>query len=93
VSWPTAFETGFDHAKSISANADELRPPAGVFVIARLHGQPIGCGALKVKDRKIGRRILEKLEALAQELGVRKLRLETNRSLKEAQALYRKCGS
>ena len=48
------FETGFDPAKSISANVDELTPPAGVFVFARLGGQPIGCGALKVKDRHIG---------------------------------------
>ena len=40
------FETGFDPAKSISANVDELTPPAGVFVFARLGGQPIGCGAL-----------------------------------------------
>ena len=30
--------------------------------------------------------------AFARELGVRTLRLETNRTLKEAQALYRKCG-
>jgi DNA-binding MarR family transcriptional regulator/N-acetylglutamate synthase-like GNAT family acetyltransferase len=103
------FKTGFDPAKSISANADELTPPAGVFVIARLGGQPIGCGALKVKDRNIGelkrmwvrtdarglgvgRRVLETLEALARELGLSTLRLETNRSLNEAQALYRKCG-
>ena len=103
------FKTGFDPAKSISANADELIPPAGVFVIARLGGQPIGCGALKVKDRNIGelkrmwvrtdarglgvgRRMLETLETLAREFGLSTLRLETNRTLKEAQALYRKCG-
>jgi len=103
------FKTGFDPAKSISANADELTPPAGVLVIARLGGQPIGCGALKMKDRNIGelkrmwvrtdarglgvgRRILETLETLAREFGLGTLRLETNRTLKEAQALYRKCG-
>jgi DNA-binding MarR family transcriptional regulator/N-acetylglutamate synthase-like GNAT family acetyltransferase len=103
------FEGGFDHAKTISATSAELTPPAGVFVIARLGGEPIGCGALKVKDRKIGevkrmwvhadarglgvgRRILETLETLAREFGLRTLRLETNRTLEEAQALYRKCG-
>ena len=103
------FEAGFDPARSISANAAELTPPAGAFVIARLHGQSVGCGALKVKDRNIGeikrmwvspaarglgvgRRILDKLEALAREFGVSVLRLETNRTLKEAQALYRSCG-
>src|SRR5262249_48530832 len=48
------FEAGFDPAKSISASAAELTPPAGVFVLARLGGEPIGCGGLKVKDRSIG---------------------------------------
>jgi DNA-binding MarR family transcriptional regulator/GNAT superfamily N-acetyltransferase len=103
------FETGFDPAKTIPANADELTPPAGVFVVARLGGQPIGCGALKLKDRRVGevkrmwvaadarglgvgRRILETLEARARESGVSTLRLETNRTLEEAHALYRKCG-
>ena len=103
------FKTGFDPAKSISANPDELTPPSGVFVIARLGGQPIGCGALKVKDRNIGeikrmwvsadarglgvgRRMLETLEIFAREFGLSTLRLETNRTLTEAQALYRKRG-
>jgi GNAT superfamily N-acetyltransferase len=40
----------------------------------------------------VGRRILEKLEALAREFGLNVLRLETNRTLKEAEALDRKCG-
>ncbi len=40
----------------------------------------------------VGRRLLETLEALAREFGLRMLRLETNRSLTEAQTLYRKCG-
>jgi len=103
------FETGFDPARSIPANADELTPPAGVFVLARLSGRPIGCGALKLKDRMIGevkrmwvatdarglgvgRRILEMLEMRARDFGVSTLRLETNRALEEAQALYRSCG-
>jgi DNA-binding MarR family transcriptional regulator/GNAT superfamily N-acetyltransferase len=103
------FETGFDPAMSISASAEELTPPAGVFVVARLGGQPIGCGGLKLKERNIGeikrmwvradarglgvgRRILENLETFAREFGVRALRLETNRTLEEARALYRKCG-
>ncbi len=48
------FETGFDVAKSNSARAEELTPPAGYFVVARLDGRPAGCGALKVKDANIG---------------------------------------
>lgn len=41
------FETGFDPALSISAKLHELRPPAGVFLVATLCSEPVGCGALK----------------------------------------------
>ncbi len=41
------FEAGFEHAVSISATPDQLRPPAGVFLVATLRAEPIGCGALK----------------------------------------------
>jgi GNAT superfamily N-acetyltransferase len=30
-----------------SAELHELRPPAGVFLVATLHGEPIACGGLK----------------------------------------------
>jgi ribosomal protein S18 acetylase RimI-like enzyme len=40
----------------------------------------------------VGRRVLETLEALARENGVRVLHLETNHALEEAIALYRKAG-
>jgi len=42
------FEGGFDAGKSISARPEELTPPAGYCVVARLRGRPIGCGALKL---------------------------------------------
>ena len=103
------FDAGFDPANSISANAEELTPPAGVFIVARLNGRPVGCGALKAKadgigeikrmwvaadarGHGIGRRVLEAIEAAARDFGLRTLRLETNRTLKEAQALYRAGG-
>ncbi len=41
------FEEGWDPARSISAGADELVPPLGLMLIARLRGGPIACGALK----------------------------------------------
>jgi DNA-binding MarR family transcriptional regulator/GNAT superfamily N-acetyltransferase len=41
------FEGGFDPALSISAGDDELTPPAGLLLVATLHGEPVGCGALK----------------------------------------------
>lgn len=40
----------------------------------------------------IARRILRKLESEATVLGLERLRLETNRTLVEAQSLYRKEG-
>jgi DNA-binding MarR family transcriptional regulator len=42
------FEGGFDSGKSISADPEELTPPAGYCVVARLGGVPVGCGALKL---------------------------------------------
>jgi GNAT superfamily N-acetyltransferase/DNA-binding MarR family transcriptional regulator len=41
------FEGGWDPALSISAADEELTPPAGLFLIATLHSDPVGCGALK----------------------------------------------
>ena len=43
----TRFRTGFDPSRSIPAAAHELMPPAGLLLVARLRGQPIGCGAVK----------------------------------------------
>ena len=41
------FDDGFDPAHSISADDGELTPPAGLLLVATLHGEPAGCGALK----------------------------------------------
>jgi DNA-binding MarR family transcriptional regulator/GNAT superfamily N-acetyltransferase len=41
------FDGGFDPARSISAGDEELIPPAGLVLAATLHGEPVGCGALK----------------------------------------------
>ena len=40
----------------------------------------------------LGRRLLARLEAHAESAGLHTVRLETHRSLGEAQSLYRKCG-
>ena len=42
------FDAGFDPSLSISADATELSEPAGLLLVARLRGEPVGCGALKL---------------------------------------------
>jgi len=102
------FASGFDPEASISAKPEELRAPEGCLVVARLLGFPAGCGALKFHGKVaevkrmwvsaekrglgLGRRILHRLEEIARSHGVEILRLETNKSLKEAQSLYRNHG-
>jgi GNAT superfamily N-acetyltransferase len=41
------FDTGFDPARSIPAGDAELTSPAGLLLVASLHGEPVGCAALK----------------------------------------------
>ncbi|MEU8509617.1 bifunctional helix-turn-helix transcriptional regulator/GNAT family N-acetyltransferase [Streptomyces brevispora] len=41
-------ETGFDPERSLLPDVGELRMPRGLFLIARLHGEPIGCAGLKL---------------------------------------------
>jgi DNA-binding MarR family transcriptional regulator/GNAT superfamily N-acetyltransferase len=41
------FDKGFDPALSISAELRDFTPPAGVFLIATLRAEPVGCGALR----------------------------------------------
>jgi ribosomal protein S18 acetylase RimI-like enzyme len=103
------FDAGFDPSLSISADAAELLMPRGALLIARLRGEPVGCGALKFHGRApaelkrmwvapelrgsgLGRRLLRELERHAKAAGARAVRLETNRTLKEAISLYRDSG-
>ena len=103
------FGDGFDPSLSIRADVDDLRPPRGLFLLATLRGEAVGCGALKLHgsagaDLKrmwvarsarglgLGRRLLGELERRAAAAGAEVLRLETNRSLTEAIALYRSAG-
>lgn len=37
----------FDPAVGATVRPDDVRPPAGEFFVAYLHGEPIGCGAVK----------------------------------------------
>jgi DNA-binding MarR family transcriptional regulator/predicted GNAT family N-acyltransferase len=103
------FEGGFDAGADDSAHVVDMAPPSGLFVIARLDGDAVGCGGLKRVDKATGeikrvwtapsarglgiaRRMLRTLEAAAREKGLKTLRLDTNRALTEAHALYRSEG-
>jgi DNA-binding MarR family transcriptional regulator/GNAT superfamily N-acetyltransferase len=46
------FDDGWDDTISIAATPEQLRLPAGLFVVATLHGTPVGCGALKFHGRR-----------------------------------------
>ena len=94
------FEAGFSESAALPF-------ASGVFIVARLRGEPIGCGALKTatppeikrmwvapeaRGLGVGRRILAELEHHAVARGASAIRLETNRVLGEAQQLYRSSG-
>ena len=103
------FESGFDARTDDHSDVEDMTPPSGLFVIARLDGDAVGCGGLKRVDKATGeikrvwtapsargmgiaRRMLRTLEAAAREKGLKTLRLDTNRALTEAHALYRSEG-
>jgi len=103
------FENGYDPGAGIYLAPEDMEPPLGLLLLARLDGEAIGCGVLwfhgrEVADAKrmwvapsarglgVGRRLLAELERHARTSGVTTLRLETNRSLTEAIALYRASG-
>ena len=104
------FEEGFDPANgNPTPEIAAMTPPAGCFLVARLDGRAVGCGALHTLEPGIGEikrmwvaqqarglgiagRLLEALETKAREFGMRRVRLDTNRALTAAQAMYRKAG-
>jgi ribosomal protein S18 acetylase RimI-like enzyme len=102
------FDGGFDVRNGISADGDELRLPAGLLLVATLHGEPVGCGALRfgqdhaqikrmwvadeVRGLGVGRRLLAELEQQARAHDRALVRLETNRALEEAITMYRAHG-
>lgn len=102
------FDSGFDTASALAAALHDLAAPAGLFVVARLRGAPVGCSGLilypdapvvkrmwvapEARGLGLGRRLLADMERLARAHGARLIRLETNRVLREAIQLYRTSG-
>ncbi|MFT4084485.1 MAG: bifunctional helix-turn-helix transcriptional regulator/GNAT family N-acetyltransferase [Nocardioides sp.] len=101
------FDIGFDPGP-IDADDDSLRPPDGVFVVARSDGAAVaggGCrtfaGAAEIKRMWVdgswrgagqGARLLRRLEQEAIRLGHDVVRLDTRAVLTEAIALYERAG-
>ncbi len=85
-----------------------LTRPEVKFLVARLHGHAVGCGAVvqsadwaelkrmfvspAARGRNVGRLLLMRLEAIARATGVTRLRLETGIKQPEALGLYRSAG-
>jgi DNA-binding MarR family transcriptional regulator/GNAT superfamily N-acetyltransferase len=102
------FENGFDEGRSLPTEPELMRPPRGYFVVATLNGEPVGCGGIKchadwgeikrmwVRESSrglgIAKRMLGRLESLARKRRLAVVRLETNRSLVEARAMYLSSG-
>jgi GNAT superfamily N-acetyltransferase len=101
--------TGFDPDRTLPLALDTMRPPGGVFLVATLRSEPVGCGGLKFRPGQpteikrmwvapsarglgIARRLLAELESRAAAAGSALVRLDTNRTLTEAIALYRSSG-
>ncbi len=42
------FDSGYDPAKAVVVGSADLTPPHGAFLVARLRGQPVGCGGVKL---------------------------------------------
>ena len=98
----------FDPAAGSTAEPADLRPPAGLMLVAYLRGTAVGCGGVKhhgdwseikrvwvsgeVRGLGLGRRLMAELEGRAAAAGARAVRLDTNRHLTEAIALYRASG-
>lgn len=81
------FDGGFNPELSISADVHELTPPSGLFMVARLRHEPVGCGALKIQDGQTA--LLKRMwvSSATRGLGVgRRLLAELERQAREAGA-------
>jgi putative acetyltransferase len=86
-----------------------LQRPEVTFIVARLEGKAVGCGAVvdsregwaevkrmfvspAARGQKVGRQLMDKIEAIAAARGAAVLRLETGGEQPEALELYRRSG-
>jgi DNA-binding MarR family transcriptional regulator/GNAT superfamily N-acetyltransferase len=48
------FRSGFDLQKGVTYDVADFRPPHGRLLVARLHGEAVGCGALRTLEPGVG---------------------------------------
>ncbi|HEV7461246.1 MAG TPA: GNAT family N-acetyltransferase [Solirubrobacteraceae bacterium] len=98
----------FDETRGVTADPDEMTPPAGIFLVGYADGEAVACGGYKVRSdgaeikrmwvapaarrRGVGRRLLAALEDAARAAGHRRVVLDTSAGQPEALAMYRRLG-
>jgi DNA-binding MarR family transcriptional regulator/predicted GNAT family N-acyltransferase len=77
------FRTGFDLRKGISYDIKDFQHPHGCLLVARLYGNAVGCGALRVLERGVGEIKRMWISPLARGIGLgRRLLTELEREAK-----------
>ncbi len=100
------FDGGFTRPPG---DADRMTPPAGLFLVAVLGDETVGCGGLAFAEGEpplvkrvwvapaarglgLATRLMAELERRARASGAERLRLDTNKGLTEAVAMYPRLG-
>jgi putative acetyltransferase len=99
---------GYEPEQRHGLSLDQLFQPHIRFFVARVNGEPAGCGAVvlfddfaevkrmytrdAVRGRGVGKAILARLEREARDAGKSLLRLETGVDQTAAIGLYERCG-
>ncbi|OYX40945.1 MAG: hypothetical protein B7Z02_17390 [Rhodobacterales bacterium 32-67-9] len=102
------FPGGFDVALSRDPDATDMVRPKGAFFVASMNGRPVACVGLKghgqwgevkrlwvspsARGQRLATCLMALIETAARDLGMTRLRLDTNSALPEAVALYRAAG-
>ena len=100
--------TRYAPEQSLGERPDQLKAAGARFFVARLNGQPAGCGALQIEDgaaeikrmytaeaargKGVARQVIAVMEDAARRAGVRSLRLETGRWQPDALSFYEHAG-
>ncbi len=102
------FDAGFDPGASSAPDAGAFQEPNGLLLVARADGEPVGCAGLKfpgddtaevkrvwvsstVRGRGVASTLMAEIERQAGDRAS-VVRLDTNKTLTEAIAMYKRLG-